>query len=216
MNKKLINILGLTGVISLLSYTAAVVFSPLAYHGYDWLSQAVSDLSASDAPSRILWQQLAAFYNVCSVVCVTCAAVYVSGNKTGTKLFRLGIYLFTVMNWISHVGYTMFPLDNSGKKIESFQEIMHIVITVPVVLLSIVSLTMLIISGFKKSGIRSLGVWAAAALAMMFIGSVGSAVLPQAYFGLMERFNLFSAVGFNAVLGVYLFTEFGKAHIQAD
>lgn len=39
MNKKrgLIHWLGLLGVVSLLSYTAAVVFSPLAYPGYDWI-----------------------------------------------------------------------------------------------------------------------------------------------------------------------------------
>lgn len=49
--KPLIQKLGLLGVVSLLSYTAAVVFSPLAYPGYDWMAQAVSDLSAADAPS---------------------------------------------------------------------------------------------------------------------------------------------------------------------
>lgn len=48
--KPLIQKLGLLGLVSLLSYTAAVVFSPLAYPGYDWMAQAVSDLSAA-APS---------------------------------------------------------------------------------------------------------------------------------------------------------------------
>lgn len=42
--------LGICGIISLLSYTAMVVFSPLAYPGYDWMSMAVSDLSAVGAP----------------------------------------------------------------------------------------------------------------------------------------------------------------------
>ena len=57
MKKNLINWLGLLGVVSLLSYTAAVVFAPLGYPGYDWMKQAVSDLSATDAPSRVLWNQ---------------------------------------------------------------------------------------------------------------------------------------------------------------
>ena len=39
--------LGLLGVVSFLSYTAAVVFAPLAYPGYNWMAQAVSDLSAA-------------------------------------------------------------------------------------------------------------------------------------------------------------------------
>lgn len=42
MEKTLIERLGLLGIVSFLSYTAAVVFSPLAYPGYDWMEQAVS------------------------------------------------------------------------------------------------------------------------------------------------------------------------------
>lgn len=69
MERKLINWAGLTGVMSLISYVAAVVFAPSAFPGYDWMSQAVSDLSAEAAPSRLLWNQLSAVYNVCSPVC---------------------------------------------------------------------------------------------------------------------------------------------------
>lgn len=38
--------LGICGIVSFLSYTAMVIFSPFAYPGYDWLRMAVSDLSA--------------------------------------------------------------------------------------------------------------------------------------------------------------------------
>ena len=55
MQRKLINYLGLTGVVALLSYAAAVIFSPLAYPGYDWMAQAVSDLSSEAAPSTPFW-----------------------------------------------------------------------------------------------------------------------------------------------------------------
>lgn len=54
MKKALLQKLGLLGVVSLLSYTAAVVFSPLAYPGYNPMAQAVSDLSAANAPSLSL------------------------------------------------------------------------------------------------------------------------------------------------------------------
>ncbi len=54
MKKSLIQKLGLLGVVSFLSYTAAVVFAPLAYPGYNWMTQAVSDLSAANAPSLAL------------------------------------------------------------------------------------------------------------------------------------------------------------------
>ena len=45
MKKTLLNYCGLLGIVAFLSYTAAVVFSPMAYPGYDWMAQAVSDLS---------------------------------------------------------------------------------------------------------------------------------------------------------------------------
>lgn len=50
------NYCGLLGIVALLSYTVAVVFSPLDYPGYNWMAQAVSDLSASNAPSLGLWE----------------------------------------------------------------------------------------------------------------------------------------------------------------
>lgn len=46
MKRDFINYCGLLGIVAFLSYTAAVVFSPLAYSGYNWMAQAVSDLSA--------------------------------------------------------------------------------------------------------------------------------------------------------------------------
>lgn len=210
MNKKLINWLGVTGILAFLSYTAAVMFSPMAFPGYDAISQAVSDLSAETAPSRQLWNQFAAIYNACCVVCVTCVSVFVSENKISTKTFRIGIYLFTLMSWISQVGYAMFPLTDSGKEIITFQEKMHIAVTIPVVLLSIVSLILLIIAGFRKNGYRSIGICACIALAMMFVGAIGQGAVPKEYFGIFERFSLFSAVGFHAVLGIHLFCGFQK------
>lgn len=209
-NRKLINWLGLTGIVALLSYAAAVVFSPLAYPGYNWMAQAVSDLSAETAPSRMLWNQLAALYGKCSLVSVTCVSIFISEKKISTKLFRIGVYLFAVMNWISGVGYTMFPLADSGKEIASFQEVMHMVVTVLVVLLSIISLILLIIAGFRKGGLRGTGILGAVALFMMMVGAIGQGAVPTQYFGIVERFSVFAAVGFNAVLGVYLFKGFGE------
>ncbi|MBQ7183635.1 MAG: DUF998 domain-containing protein [Clostridia bacterium] len=211
MRRQLIHWLGLTGVLALFSYAAAVVFSPLAYPGYNWMAQAVSDLSAETAPSRQLWDQLAAPYNICSVVSATCAALYVSQERVGTRSFRIGICLFMVMNWVSALGYGMFPLADGGTKIASFREIMHIAVTAAVVLLSIASLVCLIVAGCREKAVRGIGLWASAALVLMLIGSVGTGIVPAEYFGIAERSGVFAAVGFNAVLGVYLFHGFKKA-----
>ena len=202
MKKSLTQKLGLLGIVSFLSYTAAVSFAPLAYPGYDWLSQAVSDLSAANAPSLALWNQLTALYNACEAVCVTVVCIGIQGRKT--KLLRLGVYLFAVMEWISAIGYRAFPLSDSGYA-GAFQDVMHMVVTAAVVLLSIASLTVIIIAGAKNKDCRSYGICAAVALAMMLVGALGMKLVPAAYFGVVERFSVFAATGFNAALGIHLF-----------
>lgn len=206
MKRTLINRLGLLGVVALLSYTAAVIFAPLAYPGYNWMAQAVSDLSAGSAPSQMLWQQLSSLYNVCGIVSVTMVCVFIQDKLT--KTLRTGIYLFAIMNWISNVGYAMFPLSDSGNA-GAFQDMMHIyVVTVLVVLLSIVSLIVIMIGGYRDRKYRSLAVWATMALLLMFAGAIGTNIVPREYFGIPERFSVFAATGFNAVLGLYLYWGF--------
>lgn len=196
------NYCGLLGIVALLSYTVAVAFSPLAYPGYNWMAQAVSDLSAANAPSLRLWNQLSSLYGVCTLVCAMMVCAGIQGRES--KTLRLGIYLFTAMEWISAVGFTMFPLSDSGYA-GTFQDQMHIFSTIIVVLLSIISLVLIMIAGIKDKEYRLYGVFAGIAFGMMLVGAMGMNIVPKEYFGVVERFSVFAAVGYNAVLGVQLF-----------
>ena len=200
MNERLMRNLGWLGLVSLLSYAAAVILSPFAYPGYDWMSQAVSDLSADTAPSRVLWNRLGALYMPCGIVCVTLCCVTVKGCFN--RAVRAGVYLFTLMSWVSAVGYAVFPLTQAGIS-GQLQDVMHMIVTAAVVLLSIVSLTLIAYGGLRQQSCPALGRWALAALCLMFAGAVGSGVVPHAYFGIPERFSVFASVGFTAVLGVF-------------
>lgn len=217
MKKTLINYLGLMGVISLLSYTAAVVFAPAAYPGYDWMSQAVSDLSAANAPSKTLWDRLSALYGVCGIVSITTVCVFIQGKLN--KPIRIGIYLFTAMNYISNVGYAVFPLSDSGNA-GAFQDVIHIYAITPlVVLLSIVSLVFIMVGGYRDKNHLYLAVCATIALSLMFLGAIGTGIVPKEFFGIPERFSVFAATGFNAILGICLFKGFesiGKSAQSAD
>lgn len=201
--------MGLLGIISLISYTAAVLFAPMAYPGYNWMAQAVSDLSAEGSPSKLLWNQLAAPYNVCGLLCVMMVCVYLSERKAGNRVLRVGIYLFAAMNWVSALGYTMFPLSEAGSP-EGFQNTMHLAVTTAVVVLSLISLVVIIIGGFRQKACSSLAVWAVIALGLMLVGAIGVNVVPPSYFGIPERFSVFAAAGFQAVLGIYLFKGWEK------
>lgn len=192
--------LGIFGIISLLSYTAMVVFSPLAYPGYDWLSMAVSDLSAVGAPSAALAERLNALFGPCAVVSVMAVCVDASGCRS--KLLKIGIGFFAAMEWVTVVGYKMFPWVQRAEA-GSFQNMMHLLVTILVVLFSIIGLLLIAIGG-RKEPITSLSNWAIVCLAAMMIGAIGTGIMPKSVFGLFERFSTFSAVIFNAVLGIYL------------
>ena len=195
--------LGLCGIIALLSYTSMVVFSPLAYPGYNWLTMTVSDLSAVGAPSQALAERLNALFGPCSVVSIM--AVCAGSYGCRSRLLKAGIRFFAAMEWVTVAGYRMFPLAQ-GQPMSDFQNVMHIIVTVLVVLFSIISLVLIAIGG-RKETMTSLSMWAIASLAAMMIGAIGTGILPKSVFGLFERFSTFSAVIFNAVLGWYLFKE---------
>jgi len=206
-NKKtLVNYCGLLGIVSFLSYAAAVIYAPRAYPGYNWMTQAVSDLSAANAPSFVLWNQIATLYGIAGIVCIMMVCVAVKDKLN--KPLRLGIYLFALMFWVSIVGFAAFPLSESGTGGATFQDVMHLVITVMVVVLSITSLSLVIAGGYRKKRFVSLAVCATIALALMLIGAIGTGVAPPEYFGVFQRFsNLISVNGFLVVLGIYLFLD---------
>lgn len=126
----------------------------------------------------------------------------IQGQKT--RRLRVGVYLLAIMEWVSAIGYRMFPLSDSGYA-GAFQDMMHMVVTALVVLLSIVSLSVIVSAGLKDKSCRFYGVCAAIALGMMIIGAMGMKIVPAQYFGVVERFSVFAATGFNAELGIHLF-----------
>lgn len=205
--EKRVRMFGILGVISLLSYTAMVVFSPLAYPGYDWLSMAVSDLGAEGAPSEQLASQLNALFGPCGLVSIMFVCVGAAGCKS--KVLKSGIYFFAAMEWVCNVGYNLFPWVKDAPA-SNPQNVMHLLVTVLVVVFSLASLVLVAI-GARKEEMKSLGIWAIVCLVAMLIGPLGTSLLPKAVFGLFERFSTFSAVVFNAILGIYLMKgRFGK------
>ena len=189
------------GVLSVLFYFLHDVIGARYYPGYEWTKQAVSDLTATDAPSFAVASGFVTVHKIFSCVCSAFLCVMV---KSEHKVFRVGVYLYTLMNAISAIGYALFPLSGSGYD-GSVQSFIHVyVLTALVVFLSIVSLILITIGSFKGKN-RLLGILSIAALLSMFFGAVGSFNMPKEIFGLIERFSTYSAVIFTGVLGGYGF-----------
>ena len=163
---------------------------------------AVSNLTAEGAPSLQLATRLNALFGPCSVVSIMAVCVAIAGSKS--KMFKSGVYSFAGMEWICNVGYTMFPWVADAPN-SNPQNVCHLIVTILVVVLSLAALIMISVSA-KYEGLKSLGIWAIVCLGAMVLGPIGTGLLPKAVFGIFERLSTFSAVIFNAVLGVYLLT----------
>ena len=202
--KTLLQWLGLLGVVSFISYAVAVIFAPIAYPGYDWMRQAVSDLSALDAPSYLLWTQLSSLFAPAGIVSIMAVCIAIQGKLNNT--LRLGVYMFAIMNWVSIVGFAAFPLSESGLDGRAFQDIAHLVVTAAVVISSLASFVLIMVGGYGKKRFVSLAIYATIALVLMLVGPLGLAFAPEEYFGLFQRFsNMIAANGFGMALGLYLF-----------
>ena len=201
-NKKLINWLCLSGVISIIFYLLHDIIGTMNYPGYNWMSQAVSDLTSTDAPSFVVASGFVTIYKILNCIC--CALLCILIKNENKKTLRLGVYLFSIMNFISAIGYALFPLSSAGYD-GSLQSFIHVyILTALVVILSIISLVLIAIGSFK-SKYKLLGISAIISLALMFIGAVGSANVSKDIFGIVERFSTYSAVVFTGILGIFGF-----------
>lgn len=205
--KKLINWLALSGIFSIVFYLLHDIVGAMNYPGYNWMSQAVSDLTATDSPSFVIASGFVTVYKILSCLCSALLCILIKNEKK--KSLRLGVYLFSIMNFISAIGYALFPLSSSGFD-GSIQSIVHVyVLTAVVVLLSIISLIIIAVGSLKgENKHKLLGMIAMMSLVLMFVGTVGSQSAPKEIFGIFERFSTYSAVIFTGILGLYGFKVF--------
>jgi len=192
------------GVLSVVFYFLHDCFGAVNYPGYNWMTQAVSDLTAVDAPSFVIAKGYSTVSGIFTCICCAFLCVIAAEYR---KSLKIGVYLFAAMHGVSAIGYSLFPLTGSGYD-GSFQSFVHVyVVTILVVVLSIVSLILIAIGCFKDKR-KILGILAVAALICMFFGAVGTSALPKEIFGIVERFSTYSAVIFTGILGVFAYTEY--------
>ena len=187
------------GVLAVIFYFLHVILGSINYPGYDFLSQAVSDLTSDSSPSKVIARFFSSFYGILSSL-VMIGFLYTFRNEK-IKILKIGVYLLSSMYIISAVGYALFPL-SSDTNINNFQNVMHIVVTIAVVLLTISSLILLAIS-FKKINKLPYFILTVLTFAVLMIGSISIGLVPKAYFGLAERFSVFSVVLYLLVISYF-------------
>lgn len=196
--------LTLLGVVGVLFYFLHVLFGRINYPGYNALKQAVSDLTATTSPSREIAAPLSTVYAIFTAAACTVLCIFFQGKEQ--RIFRIGIYLFAIMQWLSAVGYTLFPLSDSGYS-GQFQDIMHMVVTGFVVPLSITSMILIAVGCLKNKMNKAFGVLTIVVLGMMAVGSISTGIVSPECFGVPERISVYSIVVYTGLLSIFAFSK---------
>lgn len=194
----------LFGIASVLFYFIGIYMQKDAYSGYNVLTQAISDLTAENAPSASI--KVGAVYGLAGTLFAAVLCLFWAGKFN--RIFRIGIYLFATMSLISHIGYALFPLTQIGYA-GTVQDIMHMVVTGIVVFLTIVSLIMLAI-GFFKGKMKVFGVLTVVTFAILAGGAMGTGAAPISVFGVFERMSVYSVVFYTLFLSMITFLHTEK------
>ena len=185
-------------ITAIVSYFLHVWIGSLLYEGYNPMAQAISDLTADDSPVKHITRIFSNLYGVLST-CVVLGFIAYKNTFRG-KMVQLGIVLFSLMMMISAIGYALFPLSKAGLA-NSFQDVMHIVVTIAVVSLTIIALIVFII-GFQKPFYRVITI---IAFLLLLISSVLMGIVSQDFFGVLERMNVYTVILFFGFLSWIIF-----------
>src|SRR5215510_2947399 len=151
----IVNIFSLFGIIGVVFYFLHVFFGTLFYENYNPLAQAISDLTASDSPSKNIAMLFSMLYGIFTVI--FSAYFFVYFKQKINKLVTFGAGFLCIMTIVSFLGYTFFPLSEAGYA-GTFQDKMHVAVTIAVVVLTISAVILLMIGFFITRRIKYIGV----------------------------------------------------------
>ena len=98
-NRQIENWFSLFGVLAFIFYFLHIFMGQANYPGYSWMKQAVSDLTATNSISYAIATRYSSLYGMFS--CIGTLFLCIIVRDRFNKLFRVGIYLYSVMNFVS-------------------------------------------------------------------------------------------------------------------
>jgi len=200
-----------SGIASFVFFTLHDTLGIYNYPGYEWARQAVSNMTATGSPSFTTSTRFAAVFIMTACMCAM--LVFLQSRGRGNRRLQQGTALFSATIFAMGVGYALFPLDKPGYGGEpggSANDFIHFfVVTGLVALLGVAALVLIALSGLRKGGVKWLSIVACTALVALLGALVGLAIwgVDVGLFGLFERIGIYGAVAFQALLGIYVFSD---------
>lgn len=142
------------GMICAIAYFTQVFVGQMLWKEYNPITTDISSLTAVGAPNAGDLRIFGWIYGICFLLFVI--GMVIKAFRDYHQITRLGYVLFLIMAITTVVGYNLFPL-TGDKTVMSFQNMMHIVVTVVVVFTTIASFFLIAVGYMKHDGLRPLG-----------------------------------------------------------
>lgn len=130
------------------------IIGNLLWKEYNPITTDISSLTAVGAPNAAILRIFTSMYGICTILFV--AGLIIKAFRKYHLVTRIGYIVMMVMQIISMVGYSLFPL-SGDKTVMNFQNRMHIVVTVAVVFTTIAFGFILAIGYLKQEKMKKLG-----------------------------------------------------------
>ena len=202
IDNKFFKTISFFGLLGSVFYFLHIIFGRIFYENYNPMTQAISDLTAENSPSKNIATIFSGFYGIFTVIFSTAFFVYFINRIN--KIVNIGSLMFCIMTIISFIGYTFFPLSESGY-VGTFQDKIHILVTVLVVVFTIISIIFYIIGFMKTKIYKYIGIISLCTLVLLIIGVMLINMLPKEYFGIAERINVYSIIIYTSILSIWMY-----------
>lgn len=207
MNKKLNTIIGFLMLIGMLSFVIYISYAMLGNYlwaEYNPITTDISSLSAVGAPNQNILNPFIMIYGICFLTFTFTYTFWVFYDKKNRN-FKIGAILLLLMSIISAFGYNLFPLVGDKTQM-TFQNLMHILVTVAVVFLSIAALYFTAVGNLKNKERKKFGM---VLIILATIFTVLGATNPIGMamnlniLGLTERLAIYSLHFIIGIIGIY-------------
>jgi Protein of unknown function (DUF998) len=202
--------LGMVGVVFYLLHT---ILGNLLWPEYNPITTDISSLTADGAPNTELLRGFGMVYGICMILMAS--ALIFKAFREYHSFLKAGSVILLIMQVASFIGYRLFPL--TGDKTEmSFQNAMHLVVTLIVVFTTIAASFLLALGFLKQERIVRLGKLSLSFAILITLFGVLNPIsmnLGLNILGLTERMVIYTIQAFMFVLSFY-YTFLEKKAVQ--
>jgi len=202
---KLVQKIGIIcGMLSSIVYIFHVFLGANMWGEYSSIKQPISDLTGEGAPNAELLRIFTSIYGILTIVFAV--TLYLSIKKYANMPSKIGMILLIIMEISSFLGYSLFPLDETNAGM-TFQNLMHIIVTI-IVVISTIGSTFLMGTGFRKiENMRKLGTFIIVCGCIITISGASTGIVISnsiPILGLIERINIFTVQLMIFILSLFL------------